>query len=126
MKINIYKNFQYSNIFDNVQHLTAYLSSDLVIQEIVFIVSTDDSIEYSAITKLVQRRKQFRGQYRLDLKEFNLLESRNNEVRSEIDEMFKNIMDDLERTKSSVLSTDDASDYEVNVSDELTVTFNTF
>ncbi|CAF2041438.1 unnamed protein product [Rotaria magnacalcarata] len=35
-------------------------------------------------------------------------------------------MDDLERTKSSVLSTDDASDYEVNVSDELTVTFNTF
>ncbi|CAF4484160.1 unnamed protein product [Rotaria sp. Silwood2] len=127
MKIYLRKNFNYSCVFNNKEDLITYLASDLVIKQIVFIISNDDEKETLAVERLVKRRGQFRGLYRLELGKYNLSACSNiKEVRFIIEKMVNEIINDLQKTQQPVESSEHMNDNKETVLDESTPIFDTF
>ena len=127
MKIHLSQNFEYSLLFNTMEDLTGYLAGKLAIKRIVFIISSTDQKEATAIERLVRRRPQFQALYQMKLEHYESsalpdLAS----VRSIIERNFKTIMDDLQKTGQPPRNTKDTTNEEENAHDEYRPVFDTF
>ncbi|CAF2632298.1 unnamed protein product [Rotaria sp. Silwood2] len=126
MKMHLYKNFLYSRIFNQKQDLASYLGSKLVIKRMVFILSIKNKTEADSIEKMVKRRGQSRGLYRLQL-EWNELSTLPNiaSVQSFLKTSFDTIVKGLHQAEQSSATVVIQTENKTNSTDEAPL-FNTF